>query len=132
MFVSAVIRVHGKFTLQSNFNHFTESHFTLVLCCEFPFMPDSRNFYDFTLKLASFSFKITINGEFCHSLISHFTQIVKSETLFPLDSCKVWLRPIARIHYIWNCLWKQTSQCEKSWVHLYYTCFSFIFPTKRL
>ena len=27
-----------------NFQHFTESRFTLVLCCDFPFTPDSHNY----------------------------------------------------------------------------------------
>ena len=40
------IHVHGKF--KSNFRYFTESCFTSVLCLEFRFVLDSRDFSNFT------------------------------------------------------------------------------------
>ena len=43
---------------------------------------------EITLKLASFSLKITINGENCHSQFSHLTQMVKCEITFMLVSRK--------------------------------------------
>ena len=36
------------FTNESNFQHFTESRFTSILCREFPFMLEIRNFSKFT------------------------------------------------------------------------------------
>ena len=41
------IHVHRKFTLESNFQHFTEFHFTSLLCCEFPVTRDSHEFSNF-------------------------------------------------------------------------------------
>ena len=49
--------VHGKFMLKSNFQHFTESLFTSVLCRKFLFKPIyviSAISLEITLKLASF------------------------------------------------------------------------------
>ena len=47
--------------------HFTESRFTSVLHCEFPFMPNSHTISNFTQNHAEiimfFLLKITINGE---------------------------------------------------------------------
>ena len=59
-----------KFLLQSNFQHFTESRFTSVLCRKFQFLPESCNFSNFTwnhAKLISFSLKIMIDGQLWHS-----------------------------------------------------------------
>ena len=41
------IHIDGKFTLESNFQQFSDSHFTSVLCHEFPIVLDSRNFSNF-------------------------------------------------------------------------------------
>ena len=88
------IHFHGKFKLESNFQHFIESRFTLVLCREFPFTYDSHKFSSFTWnrsKINKFSIK---KGEYCHSQISRFTQLVWSEITFALDSRKFLSRPI--------------------------------------
>ena len=47
-----------------------------------------------TQKFDTFSVKVTMNWENCHSWISHFTQMVKSEITFTLNSRKFWSRPI--------------------------------------
>ena len=44
------IYFHGKITLQSNFWHFVEQHFTSALSHEFPFTPHSCDFLQFHLK----------------------------------------------------------------------------------
>ena len=62
-------------TLKINFWHFIESHFTLVIGCDFQFLPNSVIFViscKITLKLAKFSFKISQNHWNWHSQKLHF------------------------------------------------------------
>ena len=83
------IHVHGKFMVESNFQHFMESGFVSVICCEFQFMPDSRNFSNCTGNYAEIDTFFTQNHEQnCRSHISRFTQMMRSEIKFILDSCK--------------------------------------------
>ena len=49
------------------------------------------------LKLTCFSLKITINGEKCHSQLSHFTQMMRSELTFTIDS-----RKFMQVHLVTN------------------------------
>ena len=57
------IHVHRKFLLESIFQHFMESGFVSVLCCEFPFMPDSRDFSNCTGNYAENDKFFTQNHE---------------------------------------------------------------------
>ena len=50
-----------------------------------------------TLKLTSFSLKITKNEENCQALISRVTQRVKSKITFTLHSRKFYSQPISSI-----------------------------------
>ena len=76
------IQVHRKFTCENNFHPFTQSCFTSILCCEFPF-----NFMwtEITLTLTRFSLKSMIHVKNFHSQFSHFTQRLRSEITFTLD-----------------------------------------------
>ena len=64
---------HGKFTLKMNFQHFTDSRFTPVLCRDFLLTLNSSNFIGNQVEFETFLLKLMKNGENCHSLISHFT-----------------------------------------------------------
>ena len=51
----------SEFTLEINFWHFSESHFTLVIGCDFLFKPDFHDFCNFTwnhIEISKISLKI--------------------------------------------------------------------------
>ena len=76
------IHVHGKLMFKSNFMHFTESRFTLVINCEIMFTLNPHDFSDYTwnqLVINKYLSQITINKENCYSRILCFTQMVKCE-----------------------------------------------------
>ena len=86
-----------KFKLESNFQNFTKSCFTSVLCHESTLNlihVISTISREITMKLASFSLKITKNEENCHSWISCFTQMVMSDIIFTLDLHEFYSQPI--------------------------------------
>ena len=96
-----LIHVHGKFTLESNFQNFIESCFTSVLNCKILFSPIhmiSAITLEITLKLTNFSLKITRNWENCHLQISRFTHMMKSKITFMLNSRKFCLQPFISRH----------------------------------
>ena len=117
------IHAHEKFTLKSNFQHFTESHFTSVLCNELPFTPNSRNFSNFTWlhdEIDNCSLKITKNGVNCHSRISRFTQIVRSEITFKLHSHKFFSLVLTFMFRFSATFW---IGCKLGWVFLFFSKF---------
>ena len=57
------IHVDRKFLLENNFQHFRESRFGLVLCCEFPLTSNSHNFSNCTWIYAEIDKFFTQNHE---------------------------------------------------------------------
>ena len=60
--------------------------FYVVNSSSHPIHVNSAIVLEIMLKLASFSSKITINGQNCHWRISRFIQMLRSEIIFTLDS----------------------------------------------
>ena len=91
------VLIHRKFIHESIFQHFTNSCFTSVLCSEFLFTLDSRDFSNFMWNHIEIDRYFTQNQEKWgnrHSGISRFTQMVRNEITFTLNSRKFYLRPI--------------------------------------
>ena len=99
------IGVASSSSISRNHGFFVNSRSRLILVI-------SAILPDITLKLTSFSFNIMINRENCHSRISCFTQMVKGEITFTVNSRKFWLRAITtrnvrhnqafHFHNIWD------------------------------
>ena len=102
--------IDGKIMHKRTFSHFIESGFTSVLYCEFQFMPDSHNFGNCTGKYAENDKFFTQNHkENFRSHISRFTQMMRSEIEFTLDSRKFCLQPII-VHNFHFSLLKNISE----------------------
>jgi len=71
--------------VECNLKHFMESRFTSVLCRSCMNHMISVISYEIISKLTSFSLKSTKYDENCHSRISRFTQLIKSEITFTLN-----------------------------------------------
>ena len=61
---------------------------------------------EITLDGTSFSRKITMNWENCHSQVSYFTLMVRSKIMFTFDSRKFWSQPITTVYHILKILLK--------------------------
>ena len=71
--------------------------FFVVNSCSCPIRVILAVSREIALKLASFSLKILIYGENCHSWILLFSQMVRSEITFTLDWRKFWSRLITSL-----------------------------------
>ena len=89
-FVSVANILHLPFkTNENKFSASTISSYTSVLCREFLLTSDLRNFSNFMWhhpKIIKFFTENHKKGESCHSQISRFTQMMRSEITITLDS----------------------------------------------
>ena len=86
----SVIHNHGKFTIESNFKHFTKSPITSVLDYKILSTPHSRNFCDFTWNHEKMGKFFTQNHEKLRKLpFTVFTFHANGETWIKSCSCLI-------------------------------------------